>query len=400
VEVLETLTVGQAIALVRRGIDRLSTCDPVSLSDPESIIELECLSSRVECLRTKSVGEFDASGEWAADGAKTVVAWLDTRCHLPKAEGRRLVRRARALPHLPLAAAAFSKGEIGAAQVDALAKERTLVTEEAMAKDEALLVGYASRMKFERFCAVLAYWAEEADPLGAEKTEHERKARRDVHLTRNLNGMFLGAMILDAESGTIVSSELVRLEQQLFEEDWAEATARLGRAPKLDELTRTSAQRRADALVEMAMRSASTPEGAQRPEPRITFLIGFEAIYGRICRIQGGPVVTPGSILEHLDKATFERIIFAPGQRIECSPTSRFFTGATRRAIEVRDLECTHEYCDLPAEVCQIDHIVPWTDGGETTQENGRVLCGFHNRLRNHGPPEAGGHGPEPGDSP
>jgi hypothetical protein len=151
-------------------------------------------------------------------------------------------------------------------------------------------------------------------------------------------------------------------------------------------------------MVEMAMRSASTPADAQRPEPLVTFVVGFEELYGRICRIQGGPLVTPGSILEHLEGASFERIVFAPGKRVECSVTSRFFTGATRRAIEVRDQACTHEYCDLPAEYCQIDHIVPWTAGGLTEQENGRVLCGFHNRLRNHGPPESGGHGPEPGD--
>jgi hypothetical protein len=386
------------MALVRQGLNRLSTCDPVSLSDPASIIELEGLSSGLECVKTKAVGEFDASGEWAADEAKTAVAWLDTRCHLPKTEGRRLVRRARAMRHLPLAAAAFSKGEIGAAQVDALAKERTVCTEEAMAKDEALLVGYATRLKFARFCAVLAYWAEEADPLGAHASECERKSRRDVYLTKNLNGMFYGAMTLDAESGTIVSAELTRLERELFEADWAEATQRLGRAPKLHELTRTSSQRRADAMVEMAMRSASTPADAQRPEPLVTFVVGFEELYGRICRIQGGPLVTPGSILEHLEGASFERIVFAPGKRVECSVTSRFFTGATRRAIEVRDQACTHEYCDLPAEYCQIDHIVPWTAGGLTEQENGRVLCGFHNRLRNHGPPESGGHGPEPGD--
>jgi hypothetical protein len=344
------------------------------------------------------VGEFDAGGEWALDGAKSVVAWLDTRCHLPKAEGRCLARRAKALAHLPVATAAFADGEIGAAQFDALAKVRTPVTEEAMARDEAMLVGLAKEMKFVPFCAALAHWAQLADPDGAEESELERHARRDVYLAQSINGMFLGAMTLDAYSGSIVSAELKRLEDELFAADWAEATERLGREPKLHELRRTPAQRRADAMVEMAIRSAATPADAQRPEPLITILVGYEALYGRICRIEGGPVVSPGSVREHLDGARFERIVFAPGKRIECSVTSRFFTGATRRAIEVRDQACTHAYCDLPAEHCQIDHIVPWTKGGETTQENGRVLCGFHNRLRNHGPPESGGHGPEPGD--
>jgi hypothetical protein len=91
--------------------------------------------------------------------------------------------------------------------------------------------------------------------------------------------------------------------------------------------------------------------------------------------------------LAYLEGADFERAVFAPGKRVEVSVTSRLFSGATRRAIELRDRACTHAYCDIPAEQCQIDHIEPYAQGGPTTQENGRVLCGFHNRLRNQRPP-------------
>jgi hypothetical protein len=388
------------IERVEQGVDDLCALDAFTMSGPESIIRLERLSTRIEYVKTKVLAEFEASGEWKADGAKTPAAWLDTRCHIPKADAWRLVRRASALAELPVAAAAFADGTIGAAQVDALVRQRTVFTQAAMAEHEALLVGYAGTMKFERFCTVLDYFVEEADPLGAERAEAERQRRRAVSLAKHHNGMFYGRMVFDAESGTIVSVELRRLEDELFEEDWAEATARLGRTPKFDELARTSSQRSADALVEMALRSRSTPAGAQRPEPHITFVVGFEELYGRICLIQGGPVVTPGTVLNHLDGATFERIVFAPEARVECSHTSRFFVGGTRRAIEVRDQECAHVYCDRPAEQCQIDHIVTYANGGETTQENGRALCAFHNRLRNHGPPESGGHGPEPGASP
>jgi len=57
----------------------------------------------------------------------------------------------------------------------------------------------------------------------------------------------------------IVSSELIRLEAEMFEADWAGAKERLGREPHLDEAGRTAPQRRADALVEMATRSKSNP---------------------------------------------------------------------------------------------------------------------------------------------
>jgi hypothetical protein len=398
VEVLEVPTVGEAFAMVRRGLDRLSSCDPVCLSDPESVIELNQLSARLDYVATAAVAEFDAGAEWAVDGAKTPAAWLATRCHLPKAQAARLVRRGRALPHLVLATQAFRDGDIGAAQFDVLAKVRTPLTEVAFARDEALLVEQAKELKFEPLVTALAYWQQHADPDGADEADLERRAQRDVYVTQSINGMVLGGITLDPIGGSIVADELFRLEHKLFEADWAEAKERLGTEPRLYELQRSAAQRRADAMVEMAVRSKNAPEDGYRPGPLFSVLVGFEPLHGAICQLSNGTVISPGSLPQWMDGATFERIVNAPGRRIECSPTSRFFTGATRRAIEVRDLECTHEYCDQPAERCQIDHIVPWNKDGLTTQENGRVLCAFHNRLRNHGPPESGDHGPEPGD--
>ena len=143
-------------------------------------------------------------------------------------------------------------------------------------------------------------------------------------------------------------------------------------------------------MVEMAVRSASAPADARRPEPLFTVVIDYPTLAGRISQLEQGSVVTPGSLLRWMDQATFERIIFAPNKRAECSVTSRFFTGATRRVIEVRDRQCQHEFCDLPAEQCQIDHIVPYSQGGLTEQENGQVLCGRHNRMRYERPPPDG----------
>ena len=194
-------------------------------------------------------------------------------------------------------------------------------------------------------------------------------------------------MTLDPVLGTIVFNELERLERQLFAEEWAGARRRLGREPTTADLTRTPGQRRADALGVMARRSRTAPADGRKPEPLFTVVIDYETLLGRISQLEQGPVVPPGSLLPWLDTATFERIIFAPGKRAECSVTARFFTGATRRALEVRDLECQHEFCDISADRCQMDHIVPHSQGGLTTQENGQVLCDFHNRLRYERPP-------------
>ena len=103
-----------------------------------------------------------------------------------------------------------------------------------------------------------------------------------------------------------------------------------------------------------------------------------------------GVVLAPGSLVPWLTEAYVERVVFAPGRRVEVSEKARLFTGATRRGIELRDQECQHPLCEVRALWCQVDHIIPFAAGGPTTQENGRMLCGFHNRLRNGpAPPEA-----------
>jgi hypothetical protein len=69
--------------------------------------------------------------------------------------------------------------------------------------------------------------------------------------------------------------------------------------------------------------------------------------------------------------ADLERAVFNPACRVEIDPADRLFTGATRRAIEVRDRRCTHPFCDVSAPLSEVDHIQPWSLGGPTTRENG-----------------------------
>jgi hypothetical protein len=137
----------------------------------------------------------------------------------------------------------------------------------------------------------------------------------------------------------------------------------------------------------MAKRSRTAPANGKRPAPLISVLVDFPTLTGRICELANGTVLSPGALVPLLDQAYFERAVYRPDNRVEVSETTRLFTGATRRAIELRDRECTHPYCDLPASDCQADHIIPYTEGGPTNQENGRLLCGFHNRQRNERPP-------------
>ena len=187
-----------------------------------------------------------------------------------------------------------------------------------------------------------------------------------------------------------MSGALRRIEDELFAADWGEARDRLGEPVRPTDLCRAPAQRRADALVEMARRAGAVPAGARLPAPLFTVLVGYETFAGRVCELGSGSVVAPGSLARWLDQASVERIVFDGPDRVkDVGVRRRVFTGATRRAVEVRDRECFHELCEEPAEHCQIDHVQPWADGGPTVVGNGRVACGAHNRARHpwRGPP-------------
>jgi hypothetical protein len=378
-----------ARSALAEAIDELAAADPFSYSDAGTIMDLERQLARLEGVIAKAVACFDDSAEWAPEGAKSAGAWLAARCTLPKGVARRQLRRGAALSALPRTALALLEGDIGVAHLDVLAKAARAVGPEVLRQDEALLVQQATALAFEPFCAAVAYWEQLADPDGTEEAALVRRARRDVFVAESIEGLYLGQITLDPIGGALVAGELSRLTDELFAADWAQASSDLGRPPKVCELGRTGAQRRADALVEMATRSAGAAPDARRPAPLFSVLVGYETLHGRICELANGTVVSPGSLVPWLDGALIERAVFSPPTRVEVSAKARLFSGATKRAIELRDRHCSHPLCDVDAAHCQIDHIVPFSAGGETTQDNGRLLCGFHNRLRHGRPPPA-----------
>ena len=231
------------------------------------------------------------------------------------------------------------------------------------------------------------YWLNLAeDEIGKEPCDRDR-AGRHFNGVRTYLGRVVFDGMLDPIAGTTVLNELNRLERQLFENDWAEARAEHGDSATASQLRRTADQRRADALEEMARRSAAMDPHAVMPRPLFSVLLGYTG-FSSLCELADGTVVRPGQLVPHLGEADIERIVFeGPSRVIDVGARQRFFTGALRRAIQVRDRHCTHPSgCDVPAERCDVDHITPFARGGLTTQANGRCRCSVHNRQRNHRP--------------
>ena len=188
-----------AIQALKAAIDTLVDAGPLVPADGQSIKHLFGEFSRLESVVTEATASFDASGDWAPDGAKTAVAWVASQCRVPKSYARRTVHRGKELAHLPEFARAWSEGRISSAQVDTISSVRNDTTEEALARDEQVLCDQAATLSVEQFTRAVAYWAQFADPDGTETAEDKRQASRDVYVEQSFQGLWLGKITLELD---------------------------------------------------------------------------------------------------------------------------------------------------------------------------------------------------------
>jgi hypothetical protein len=156
---------------------------------------------------------------------------------------------------------------------------------------------------------------------------------------------------------------------------------------------------------------ASTPAGAQRPEPLVNILYTAHRA-GRALAAHGlaadaevfttpsGPASTDDLLTDRCETSTGvavsdhdalramihgqvrRAVVDTAGVTIDLGPRRRLFTGSARQAAQLVALTCSHPGCDIPAEFCDVDHLVRHTDSGPTNQRNAAPVCGSHNRYK------------------
>jgi hypothetical protein len=247
-------------------------------------------------------------------------------------------------------------------------------------------VALARSVSFREFQRDGETWLNLADQDGATERDDEDRAARRLHHRQSIGGLWFGRWTCDPVSGEILETTLREIEDELYRADRAEARERLGRDPLVVELARSAEQRRHDALIEMAIRARTAPQGGRRPAPLFTVVVGYPAL-GSVIELWNRHILSPAAAARWLTDAEVERIVFdGTGRALDVGPRRRFFRGALRRAIEVRDRTCFHPTCDDSPRWPHIDHEHEAANGGETTQDNGRLGCDFHNNHRNHHP--------------
>src|SRR5579885_908188 len=144
------------------GVDELMGEDLGSLSGAElsaRVVALEEARDRLEAARLALVGEWDARGEWAADGASSAKAWIAAHGRSSLAQAGGLVATARKLrAHMPITAAWVADGRLAPAKARLLAGAVNARTAEVFAGHEQLLVELAAAHTVDETAAMMRHW--------------------------------------------------------------------------------------------------------------------------------------------------------------------------------------------------------------------------------------------------
>jgi 5-methylcytosine-specific restriction protein A len=118
--------------------------------------------------------------------------------------------------------------------------------------------------------------------------------------------------------------------------------------------------------------------------PHLDVLVRLEDLEDR-CRsavLDFGGAVTPGELRAlACDAAVVPIVLDGRGQVLDIGRLTRTVPDGLRRAVAARDLGCAHPGCDRPGSWCEIHHVQPWAQGGETKLDNLVLLCKVHHRI-------------------
>ena len=81
------------------------------------------------------------------------------------------------------------------------------------------------------------------------------------------------------------------------------------------------------------------------------------------------------------DAGAYRVVLGAQSEVLDVGRQTNRWPVAIRRAITARDRGCVFPGCDRPPSWTDIHHCVPWTEDGDTSVDNGALLCRRHHTF-------------------
>jgi hypothetical protein len=301
---------------------------------------------------------------------------------------RRSILGEKLPPAHPEVAAGLDLGDIDSASgrviiatVDAcsIAADQANLLEETLVRQAPSL----TPRELTRLCReVIARYA----PETGEEREAALRARSGLRIVQRPDGLTHIAIDTHPEAaGLILASIDARTAPRRIPRFATE-----GSEPVEDHDRRTLAQRRLDALVDVARDSVARDDGQLAgTSVSMVVTVPLETL------VSGRGTASIAGIDEPISAATARRlaavaeiipaVLGTDSEVLDLGRSARLFSSAQRRAIALRDRGCAWGGCDAPPGWCEVAHIDAWYLGGRTDLCNGVLLCRFHHQLFDSG---------------
>ena len=115
--------------------------------------------------------------------------------------------------------------------------------------------------------------------------------------------------------------------------------------------------------------------------PHLNVLVRLEDLENRAragCLDFGGTLSPESLRMLCCDAAVVPIVLDGKGQPLDVGRATRVIPDGLRRAVAARDGGCAR--CGRAASWCEVHHVVPWEQGGETKLSNLVMLCAAHHR--------------------
>ncbi|GLP75107.1 hypothetical protein TUM20983_22170 [Mycobacterium antarcticum] len=212
--------------------------------------------------------------------------------------------------------------------------------------------------------------------LDAVRRRKDRVAGREVFVGDVDNGLAEIHATVYASTGHAVADTLTALAATVCEDD-----------------PRTVAQRRADAFDALAARAErlgcrcgnpDCPAGGKTASAVVIHVIAEAATVNATgstpAAMLGYEGLIPAELVAELATSARLRPLIHPG---DAAPEAGYVPSAALAAfVRNRDVTCRFPGCDVPANRCDIDHSVPYAQGGATQAANLSCKCRLHHLLK------------------
>ena len=319
--------------------------------------------------------------DWAIDTMAAVAAEVGAGLRISQGLAASRLRYARAMrERLPKLAELFRAGEIGFILFATMVFRTDLITDPAvLASVDAQLAANVVRwpsMSRARLCGAIDKIVVKAD-RDALRRRTQYQADREVYIGVRTDG-------LCELSGSLLQPDGMALDERL--------TALAATVCSHDPRTRD--QRRADALGALAAGAdrlgcrcgrSDCAAGARPPAgPVVIHLIAEQATLDGTGATPASEIAAdgliPAEVIAEL-AGTAKRVpLTHPG---DAAPEPRYTPSkALADFVRCRDLTCRWPGCDRPAHDCDIDHTIPYAEGGPTHAGNLKCYCRTHHLVK------------------